>query len=183
MWERPLCRLYVPGSFGKFLGTDHVLMASGAPVCWAATDDRQEGQVGMVTACCSCFLPLFRVNRFQQCSWGSIVLILQVGQIPQERSSLPAHTEEVEGNVDRVLKDSSNPIAFLQLLESSCSFPTFSIWFPFLVGCLNAVHSALSCLIGVTIVYTCIPLSFLMGKVNSRSLAQRPSWASPWCFY
>ena len=101
---------------------------------------------------------------------------------PSKRGPACLPTLEVEGNVDRMLKDSSYPIAFPQLLEGSCSFPAFSIWFLFLVGCLNGVHLALSCLVGITVVYTYIPLSLLMGRVSSCSLAQLPSWASPWCF-
>ena len=45
------------------------------------------------------------------------------------------------------------PRHFPKLLESSCGFPVFSIWSLFLVCWSEGVHSALSCLSGVTAMY------------------------------
>lgn len=70
LYRRPLCRLYILGTFGKLVVAEQVLMVCGSLACQA---EWWGDQVHIVTPCCSCLLPLLEAK-----GW----VILQIGQSP-----------------------------------------------------------------------------------------------------
>lgn len=139
------------GSLGKQNGTVQVLCVNGTGLLgWGGS--RQGGRESVVMPYCSCLLPVMKAKDSGQCSCEHVVVILQVAKAHTLSSRLP---HQSGGGCKHWSSADPWPEEFPQLLEGSCGFPAFSTQSLSLV-CPEAVHSAFSCLTGVTALYICV---------------------------
>lgn len=125
--------LYLPGSLVKVGGAMQKFLEPWALVCLPGVAPGREAKCVLwqhfVHACSLCL----EAKGFRQCSWECAVIILQVGQSTRRELS-PPYLSGGELNSGTCL------------LLHPREFLLYSVSF---VYCLEAIHSALSCLVGV----------------------------------